>query len=72
MGTANHRHPVRPHGNDTSLRRGRLVSTGPWGSYSRDRTPDGLSEQHECRRTRLGHRAASSTIDPHSGKEGIL
>ena len=72
MGTANQRHPDRPHGSDTSLRRGRFVGMGMCGPYDRDRIPSGSSSLYECRRSLPKLRAASSMIDPQSGKEVIL
>ena len=72
MGTANHRHPVRPYGSDASLRRGRCASLGLCDPSGGALIPAELSVQHERRRTLPGLRAASSTNRSARGKEVIL
>jgi hypothetical protein len=71
MGTANHRHPDRPHGSDTSLR-GRSALAHLFCAYDAGNSGPRRSFTHEYRRSLPKLRAASSTIDPQSGKEVIL
>jgi len=71
MGTANHRNPHRPRSNDTSLR-GRSTLANLSCAYDAGKSGPRRSFTHEYRRSLPKFRAASSTIDPQSGKEVIL